>query len=223
MDTPALSVGIFSDQLEAKARIDAMNARNDTARLAAPAKAALIQQTDPFFLRRQIRDDQIRDSPFSKLNSTLQSCFVMSLRQTDGKTLDNFGLAGKYAPGSSQLLASLFIVNSGIPGNRLQPATKNNDTVPTILIGMTEDCIEFEVDDSPPEALVKKYSNKPTEPHCIVRVKLVQGRTPVLKSGHLGNAVQNVIDAFQILSTLNKIQFLVQGRSLQTRQWMMTL
>jgi len=188
-----------------------MNARNDRARLAAAAKAALIQQTDPFFLKRRIRDDQIRDSPFSKLNSTLQSCFVISLRQTDGKTLNNFGLAGKYAPDTSQLLASLFIVNGGIPAIRLQPATKNKDTVPTFLIDMAEDCIEFEIDDSPPEALVKKCSNKPTESHCIVRVRLLEGRTPVLESGHLGNAVENVIAASQILSTLNEIRFLVQG------------
>jgi len=187
-----------------------MNARNDRARLAAAAKAALIQQTDPFFLKRRIRDDQIRDSPFSKLNSTLQSCFVISLRQTDGKTLNNFGLAGKYAPGSSQLLASLFIVNSGIPpAIRLQPATKKISS--QYLPDMAEDCVEFEIDDSPPEALVKKCSNKPTESHCIVRVRLLEGRTPVLESGHLGNAVENVIAASQILSTLNEIRFLVQG------------
>jgi len=149
-----------------------MNARNDKARLAAAAEAALIQQTDPFFLRRQIRDDQIRDSPFSKLNSTLQSCFVISFRQTDGETLNNFELAGKYAPGSSQLLASLFIVNSGIPpAIRLQPATKKISS--QYLPDMAEDCVEFEIDDSPPEALVKKCSNKPTEPHCIVRVRLL--------------------------------------------------
>jgi len=118
----------------------------------------------------------------------------------------------------------LVIPENAIP--ELKPVTgsnKNKESVPTFLLDMAENCVEFEIDDSPPEALVKKYSNKPTESYCIVRVKLVQGRTPIMESGHLRHAIQDAIDAFQIFSTSNEIQFLVQDLGLQIRQWMMKL